>query len=185
MREQSRERIIQAALKLFAHKGFYSTSIADIAKEAGVAKGLIYNYFESKEALMEGVIMHIFEVGANILGEMQKLETAFGQFEFLINLSFDYIRKNFDLTKIMTQVLLQIDDFPNLRETLMGRYTALMPAWIYLFEQLNYPDPRGEALMLGAMLDGIGINYLSLRNDDLLSEHEAIIRRRYLDPHHP
>ena len=47
IRKQSKRKILDAALKLFATKGFESTSVNAIAKEAGVAKGLIYYYFKS------------------------------------------------------------------------------------------------------------------------------------------
>jgi len=44
-------QVLQAAEKLFAKKGFYPTAIDDIAKEARLAKGTIYLYFDSKEDL--------------------------------------------------------------------------------------------------------------------------------------
>ncbi len=50
-----RERILKAALKIFAQKGFYPARISDIAKEAGVAEGTIYIYFDSKEDLILSV----------------------------------------------------------------------------------------------------------------------------------
>lgn len=48
---EKRERIIVAAATLFAERGFSATDVAQIAKQAGVAKGSLYNYFESKEDL--------------------------------------------------------------------------------------------------------------------------------------
>ncbi len=48
IRKNSRNKILDAAFELFAKQGFHSTSINQIAKQAGVAKGLIYNYFKKK-----------------------------------------------------------------------------------------------------------------------------------------
>lgn len=48
---EKRENILQTAAMLFADQGFARTDVAQIAKRAGVAKGSIYNYFESKEDL--------------------------------------------------------------------------------------------------------------------------------------
>lgn len=48
---EKRENILQTAAMLFAEQGFARTDVAQIAKRAGVAKGSIYNYFESKEDL--------------------------------------------------------------------------------------------------------------------------------------
>jgi AcrR family transcriptional regulator len=49
--EDRREQIIDAALRVFAQKGFTRATNKDIAREAGITPGLIYHYFESKEAL--------------------------------------------------------------------------------------------------------------------------------------
>jgi TetR/AcrR family transcriptional repressor of nem operon len=52
----NRERIVEAAWELFWQKGFHATSVADIAAQARLPKGSIYNYFESKEALLLHVL---------------------------------------------------------------------------------------------------------------------------------
>ena len=46
------QRIIDAATKIFAKKGFYKAKVAEIAKEARVADGTIYLYFENKEDIL-------------------------------------------------------------------------------------------------------------------------------------
>jgi len=51
-----RNQILEAAAKVFAEKGFHPTTIKDIAKEAGIADGTIYNYFENKTALLFGIL---------------------------------------------------------------------------------------------------------------------------------
>jgi AcrR family transcriptional regulator len=51
-----RSAIVSAALKVFAAHGFDAGTIREIAVEAGVAEGLIYHYFDSKEALLDAVI---------------------------------------------------------------------------------------------------------------------------------
>ena len=47
-----RRAILDAAIRVFARQGYHSTRVADIADEAGVAYGLVYHYFRSKEAVM-------------------------------------------------------------------------------------------------------------------------------------
>ena len=53
-----REAIFDAALTLFAERGFHGTSAADIAQRAGVGAGTIYRYFEGKEALVNALYQH-------------------------------------------------------------------------------------------------------------------------------
>lgn len=56
-----RNQILDAATKVFAAKGFHPTTIRDIAREAGIADGTIYNYFENKTALMLGILDRLNE----------------------------------------------------------------------------------------------------------------------------
>jgi TetR/AcrR family fatty acid metabolism transcriptional regulator len=50
-----RRQILEAAVKVFADKGFHASRVGDIAEEAGIAYGLVYHYFESKEDLLETI----------------------------------------------------------------------------------------------------------------------------------
>ncbi|SRR5258708_36787762 len=54
--EDRREQIIDAAMLVFSQKGFVRATNKDIAREAGITPGLIYHYFESKEALLTAII---------------------------------------------------------------------------------------------------------------------------------
>ena len=54
--EERKQEIFDAALKLFGEKGYEKTTIADIAKAIGVAQGLCYRYFPSKEVLFDSAI---------------------------------------------------------------------------------------------------------------------------------
>jgi AcrR family transcriptional regulator len=53
-----REAILDAALGLFAERGFHGTSVPEVARAAGVATGTIYRYFDSKEALVNVLYRH-------------------------------------------------------------------------------------------------------------------------------
>jgi AcrR family transcriptional regulator len=54
--DQRRSELIEAALRLFAERGFRATTIADIATATGTAHGLVYHYFSSKDELLEAVL---------------------------------------------------------------------------------------------------------------------------------
>ncbi len=51
-KQQTRQAIMQAAIKLFGEKGFEKTSIEELAREAGVGKGTIYSYFQTKTDIL-------------------------------------------------------------------------------------------------------------------------------------
>ncbi|HET6559885.1 MAG TPA: TetR/AcrR family transcriptional regulator, partial [Prolixibacteraceae bacterium] len=56
IREEKRKLILETALELFAENGYHGTSISHITKKAGISKGLLYNYFVSKEDVLKNII---------------------------------------------------------------------------------------------------------------------------------
>lgn len=55
--QQTRQALLDAALSLFAEKGYFGTSLRDIARHVGVRESALYNYFPSKESLFEAVVL--------------------------------------------------------------------------------------------------------------------------------
>jgi AcrR family transcriptional regulator len=53
--EEKRRQLLDAAVRVFARKGFHASRVGDIAEEAGVAHGLLYHYFDSKDQVLEAV----------------------------------------------------------------------------------------------------------------------------------
>ena len=93
IRQGKREAILDAALKLFANRGYYNTPISLIARDAGISKGLIYNYFDSKETLLYEII----SAGMNdLLSDLQyQEEKTFSREELVryVEISFEKIKK--------------------------------------------------------------------------------------------
>ena len=56
IREEKKTLIMDVALEHFANEGYFTTTINHIARHAGISKGLMYNYFESKEELLTEII---------------------------------------------------------------------------------------------------------------------------------
>lgn len=71
IRQASKEKIRAAAMELFMKQGYYTTSISDIAKQAGISKGLLYNYYKGKEELLSEM------VDARIREVVEVMEEAF------------------------------------------------------------------------------------------------------------
>jgi AcrR family transcriptional regulator len=85
--EGRRNEFIEAAERLFNEKGFENTSVEDIVDEVGVAKGLFYYYFESKEMLMTTMVRRITDEIETSTKEIMSKEglTAMERFEEIIS----------------------------------------------------------------------------------------------------
>jgi len=71
--EEKRRLILSAAVRVFASKGYHASRVDDIAAEAGVAHGLLYHYFASKEELLETIFR---ETWAELLGAIRAVEES-------------------------------------------------------------------------------------------------------------
>jgi len=60
--EKSKQQILDAALKLFSHKGYGATSVRDISEEAGLSKGNVYHHFPDKETIFRALLDRYFQV---------------------------------------------------------------------------------------------------------------------------
>jgi TetR/AcrR family transcriptional regulator, fatty acid metabolism regulator protein len=65
-----RRQILDAAIRVFARHGFHSTRVADIADEAGVAYGLVYHYFQSKDEILDTIFLERWDVMLAVIAEV-------------------------------------------------------------------------------------------------------------------
>ena len=126
--KEKRQIIINAALKVFAQKGFTNSKISDIAKEAGVADGTIYIYFKKKD----DIIISLFE---NKMGEFNQLlkkeinkeKTPVEKLKKFISVHLNTLSKNKELAEIFTIELRQSAKFmENYHNTELKDYAAIL-----------------------------------------------------------
>lgn len=67
-----KKQILKAAVEVFAERGFHRTRVSDIAKQAGVAYGLIYHYFDSKDDVLNSVFDENWSVFMKVLQDLEK-----------------------------------------------------------------------------------------------------------------
>ena len=72
--EDKRRQILDAAVRVFARKGYHASRVGDIAEEAGVAHGLLYHYFESKGDVLEAVFHENWSVLLDRIANVEETE---------------------------------------------------------------------------------------------------------------
>ena len=70
-----RRMILDAAVRVFARQGFHACRVADIADEAGVAYGLVYHYFTSKDDVLDTLFLDRWEVMLRTIREVDAQES--------------------------------------------------------------------------------------------------------------
>jgi AcrR family transcriptional regulator len=71
--EEKRRQILDAAVRVFARRGFHTSRVGDIAEEAGVAHGLLYHYFASKDEVLQTVFR---ENWSELLQRFEQVEAS-------------------------------------------------------------------------------------------------------------
>ncbi len=100
--EFRQSEIITAARQVFAEKGYIATTVDEIAARAGLAKGTIYVYFESKEQIYNAVLENDLETLRTLtLEKIAAADTAKAKIAAYINTRFEYCEKRRDFFRIM------------------------------------------------------------------------------------
>ena len=107
-----RGRILDAAVKVFAERGFHAATVAGIAREAGVADGTIYLYFKSKDDLLLRLFDEkMTELTAEAKAEVAGPRTASDRLRRFIQLHLALVERNPDLASVLIVELRQSAQF--------------------------------------------------------------------------
>ncbi len=97
-----RKRILKSAERIFAKRGFHLARVADIAREAGVAEGTIYIYFDSKEHLILSVFKEKLEEWMESLKKrLETMESAYEKLRAIIETHFETLYNNPHLAQLI------------------------------------------------------------------------------------
>jgi AcrR family transcriptional regulator len=160
IREEKRSQIMEVALELFSKEGYYSTPISKIAREAGISKGLMYNYFESKEELMLVVLKKGMDQLAELFDPNNDGVLTGEEFDYFVERSFEAVIKNPTYWRLYFGILMQAGIYEMINETYQSVLEDSMKLLLDYYEERGVEDPMGEALLFGAVMDGICMNYL-------------------------
>lgn len=160
IRENKRGIILEAALYLFAEKGYYATSIQEITKKAGISKGLLYNYFESKEALLRQIVINGFDELMHFFDKNKDGILTDEEFEYFVVETFEMIKQNMTFWKLYFSLLVQPPVMDLIGQQMMEYFDPLFKSFSEFFIKKGYHDPMAEIRFIAALLDGVGMHYL-------------------------
>ena len=155
MRETRRLQIMQTALKLFAEEGYSHCSISMLAQKAGISKGLMYNYFESKQALLGAILDHGMREIMDLFDPDHNGVIDEHEFEDIVKKAFGTIRSHKEHWIMFISVFLQ----PRVKEMVTSntflkyveRYLAML---VRYFENRGYENPTLEMLTFSSLIEG-------------------------------
>lgn len=184
IREQSRRQITDAAFELFAREGYSRTSMAAVAKKAKVSKGLIYHYFESKEAILHSIFDDLMQKGDQIM--YAKPEAApREQLKSIIEQTFTFIRDHSGIGKLMIGLALQHEAYATLKNKIDLANQEQVRFLAALMAKAGFDTPELFAYKLAATLDGMMMATVTMGEDYPLDEIKNLLVKEYVPDTNP
>lgn len=183
-REESKTLLIDTALQLFSLKGYDATSIRTIAAAAGVSLGLLYNYFESKEALLLEIVNRgnkDIEASFARIEAIAAPEDKQGRLERHILQTVQILKEKKAFWRLLHSLRLQSKVVAQVVEETKTQTAFVEEQIKQNLEAAGIPAPALEAKLLFAAIDGIANHYLLLE-DYPIDEVTALLIQKYKLP---
>lgn len=189
-KKMKKEQIIRAAIQLFARKGFARTTISDIARQAGIGKGSVYDYFETKDEIIQDCFLFFIkelefdfeDILLSPLPALDKLKQIFAAFALTMELS-----ENQQMMELMFDFWAESIKSRQLKTVLFQKMDTFYRAYRKLCQDLirdgiregsfrNDLDAETMATIILGMNDGIIVQWLLDKSIDFSKTMNEMVR---------
>ncbi|MEA2042195.1 MAG: TetR/AcrR family transcriptional regulator [Bacteroidota bacterium] len=157
IKKQKKKEIMQAALETFGTMGYHAATISQITKKAKISKGLIYSYFDSKEALLKEVVIQGLESIFNIFDPNKDGVLTEDEFEYFIDKMFNVLQNNHKFWKLYFSVLITEEVLEIVEQQITAYIQPFIETLTDYYRRHNKANPEIHATMFGSMLDGVSM----------------------------
>ena len=169
--------ILETALRLFASQGYSATPISQIAKEAGVSQGLMYNFYSSKEELLRAMMQQ----GSADIAESMKAYAAITDpreaITIHVNETIRIIKKKKEFWRLLHAIRLQGGVLEEMQDLFAQIATTVTNIFEKVFRTLGFENPKLEAQLFLTQIDGIVIMYLQNEKFQIQRLGNQLIKR--------
>jgi AcrR family transcriptional regulator len=150
MMTEKQEKIVRAALQLFAKEGYHATSTNKVAKLAGVSEGLIFRHFVNKDGLLKAILdegeRRFKSLMVDVVMETNPQEVIRKAIEMTSRID----KADYDFWKLQYKLKWELEVSGD------EKVEPLKMALINAFQKLSYESPEMEAALLILFIDGLG-----------------------------
>ncbi len=184
-----REEILKAAERVFAKKGFHSSTVAEIAKEAEFAIGTLYQFFQNKEELYYTMMIEKFDLLYSTLRtEVNKSKKCVEKLKLLVEAMFSFVEENVDFFKIFSMELnvLKPSLENKLREQLILKHFAYIKLMSDVIKEgmkegiFKKGNPDDYSSTLSGMMNIFSFNWILNQQKDALKAKATFIINLFL-----
>lgn len=181
MRVNSKLIIAETALRLFTTEGYHTTSISKIAKEAGVAIGLMYNYYESKEDLLLSIIDDNLQKMFKIIPLNLNTDSEDINIQKLIDSIIEVIMKEKDSWRLIISVMFQPDVAKMADIKIYHAFSHYEELFEKYYINKGVTNPALSAQVLTNVLHGALLHFACSQNADNLKLIQSTLIKKLLE----
>lgn len=167
IRRTTIERILKTALSLFCKKGYHSTSIEDVAKQAQISKGLLYHYFKGKEEVLAALVDVRIDDVLVVMNAATTKPTPAAQIQHIVEGALEDVRRQPEVFRFYLNLFTQPKLDPivaKYSQKLMDEQARQFQVQTKMFEHLGVESPQQRSLYFSSTLQGIMLMYSTYPN---------------------
>ena len=161
IRENKRSQIIGAAIECFANKGYHAVSISEIAKNACISKGLMYNYFSSKDELLRNIFHEIMSVMLKMFDPDENGISDNDELVLYLDRFFKHLKSNLILWKMYMAIFSQPAVQEILKVEIIDASKKPLEILGNYFKRQGVKKPLVEVAFLSTLFSGVLFEYIS------------------------
>lgn len=184
IRQMSREKILMAAMELFMKRGYHATSIDDVAKHAGISKGLLYNYYKGKEELLATMVEARVGEVAQVMEAAASKETPAEQLKHIVDGALDNVKDNPEVFRFYLHLQTQPESdevLAKYSKRLIEESARQFNLQCEMFQNLGVKEPRKRSLYFSSALQGIMLMLSTYPEQFPIEEIKAQIIREFCE----
>ena len=180
IRANRRAIILDAALHVFAEEGYHAASISRVSKYAGMSKGLLYNYFESKEELLDQVLGDLFDVEAQIAIELVSEEFTKDTFKKFVQYSIKLLKSRPKAWKLYFSMATQPEVLSIIEKRFSKESAIFQQRILSFFEAQGHENPVLQMQFFFITFGGLKMQYILRPEACPVDELEALIIKQFI-----
>ncbi|KSU60569.1 TetR family transcriptional regulator [[Bacillus] enclensis] len=181
---EKQQKIVEAAIEMFAEKGYASTSTSQIAKKAGVAEGTIFRHYKTKKDLLLSIVSPTMAklIAPFVIRDINKvLDARYERYEDFLKAMIlnrqEFLKDNMTVFKILIQ---EIPFHPELKEQfkehiarkIFEKFTALVDHYKEKGQIIDLPSPAVVRFSATSIFGLLLVRYVFLPEEDWDDEKE-------------
>ncbi len=177
---ERKEQIVRATVDCISKFGYHNFSMQDVARTAGVSKGIIHYYFLNKDELMMSVLDKVAgDIERVLQSDMANIEDPFQKMEIFVNVCFDVVRSTREYYQVNMDFWTQINQKDEVRAVIARHYAKFRETAAKVVRQglesgkFRKVDPAQYGSFVIAVIDGLSLQWLF---DDKVFDYDGMVK---------